>query len=188
MLANSPCTSTTARGGALVGWHDQLFAPGGGDPCWVAPAITLAEKKYGTGYCCAAWATAGTTVTPRVAAARSATNLVMDTRRTADPPPVRPTRPVGRYYPAVAGRMRRRRASSAFALLRREDRAVRARRRHQARPRIVARPARGLAPDQLLAVRRPPDEIGVRERVGGRVRLEQQRSGPVGAVGRRAVH
>src|SRR5258706_16330485 len=44
MLANSPCTSTTGRGCAALGWHDQLLEPGGAVPGWSAAAMTLAEK------------------------------------------------------------------------------------------------------------------------------------------------
>ena len=66
--------------------------------------------------------------------------------------PSGPARPSGgitpRYGAVCPGRGR----PSGLALLGREDRAVRPRRRHQARARIVPRPARGLAADQLLAV------------------------------------
>src|SRR5204862_735461 len=114
----------------------------------------------------------------------TATNLLGVTRRTADSPPVRPRSRSGGitpWYDALC-------EGAGLALLRREDRAVRTRWRHEARAGIVPGPPGGLAADQLLAVRRPPHEIRVRVRVGRRVGLEQERPGPVGAIRRRAVH
>jgi len=75
-----------------------------------------------------------------------------------------------------------------LTLLRSEDGAVRAGGRHEARPRIVACPPGGLAANELLAVGRATDEIRVRKRVDGRVRLEQQRAGAARPVRRGAVH
>ena len=76
---------------------------------------------------------------------------------------------------------------SVLALLGGEDRAVRARGRQEAGPRIVARPAGRRASDQLLAVGGPPDEVRVGEGVGRGVRLQQQGSGPIRPVHRRTV-
>src|SRR5689334_3873599 len=72
MFARRPCTSTTGRGCAALGWQDQSFAPGGGAPCAVASATTLARNVYGTGYCGSALAGAAISATAHTAAANAA--------------------------------------------------------------------------------------------------------------------
>ena len=99
MLANSPWTSTTGRGCAALGRHDQLFAPGGGVPGCSAAAATLAENRYGTGYCAAAWAVAGPIESAAVATIAAPINLNLASRIRI--PLCRCARVVRRNYPAV---------------------------------------------------------------------------------------
>src|SRR4051812_25712896 len=99
MLANSPWTSTTGRGCAALGRHDQSFAPGGGVPGCSAAATTLAENRYGTGYWVAACAVAGPI--ERAAAATVAAPIPLTLATRIDSPGAGVHRVALRTSPAV---------------------------------------------------------------------------------------
>src|SRR5690348_3448920 len=92
MFANRPWTSTTGRGCAALGRQAQSFAPGGGVPGCNAAARTLAENRYGTGYCASAPAVTGPSEHAIVATIAAPIILILTRRMRTSRLVVRPAR------------------------------------------------------------------------------------------------